>query len=84
MEGWRRDGPRLVRDFGFRDFEEALEFVERVGEGAVDYGRRPDMCLYAFNRVRLTIANQHGGGPTAAELRLVAKVDDVIAELSAR
>jgi hypothetical protein len=34
--------------------------------------------------VRLTIANQHGGGPTAAELRLVAKVDDVIAALSAR
>jgi len=84
MEGWRRDGARLVRDFGFRDFDAALEFVERVAEGAVDYGRRPDMCLYDFNRVRLTVANQHGGGPTAAELRLVAKVDDVIAQLPAR
>jgi pterin-4a-carbinolamine dehydratase len=84
MEGWRRDGARLVRDFGFRDFEEALAFVERVGVGAVDYGRRPDMCLHDFNRVRLTIANQHGSGLTAAEQRLVAKVDDVVAQLSVR
>jgi 4a-hydroxytetrahydrobiopterin dehydratase len=84
MEGWRRDGARLVREFGFRDFDEALAFVERVAAGAVDYGRRPDMCLYGFNRVRLTIANEHGAGPTAAEQRLVAKVDDVIAQLPAR
>jgi len=77
--GWRRDGTRLVRELGFRDFEEALGFVQRVAEAAVDYGRRPDMCLYGFNRVRLTIANQHGGALTLAEQRLAAKVDEVIA-----
>jgi pterin-4a-carbinolamine dehydratase len=77
---WRRDGIRLVRELGFRDFEEALAFVERLGARAVDHGRRPDLCIVDHNRVRLTIANQHGGPLTPAEQRLAEKVDGVIAD----
>jgi len=77
---WRRDGIRLVRELGFRDFDEAFAFVERVAARAVDYGRRPDLCILDHNRVRLMIANQHGGPLTLAEHRLAEKVDGVIAD----
>ncbi|HEY7253565.1 MAG TPA: 4a-hydroxytetrahydrobiopterin dehydratase [Methylomirabilota bacterium] len=76
--GWRRQGPKLVRELTFRDFEEALRFFERVADAAVDYGRRPDMCISHFNRVHLEIANPHHAGFTLAEVRLAAKVDAVI------
>jgi 4a-hydroxytetrahydrobiopterin dehydratase len=76
---WRRQGEVLVRELAFRDFDEALRFVERVAQAAVDYQRRPDMCISEFNRVRLTIANPHRAGITLAELRLAAKVDRVVA-----
>ena len=76
--GWRQDGIALVRELTFRDFDEALRFVEEVAAAAVDYLRRPDMCISEFNQVRLTIANPHHAPPTLAERRLMAKVDAII------
>ena len=75
--GWRRVGKTLIRDLSMRDFDEALRLVERVGQLAVDYLRRPDMCI-SENRVRLTIVNSHHAGLTEAELRLAAKTSAVI------
>jgi 4a-hydroxytetrahydrobiopterin dehydratase len=76
--GWRRSGESLVREFAFRDFEEAIAFVKRVAACAEDHLRRPDMCILDFNRVRLTITNPHHAGVTQAELRLAERVDEVI------
>jgi 4a-hydroxytetrahydrobiopterin dehydratase len=76
--GWHRRGQSLVRELEFRDFSEALAFLERVAGCAEDYLRRPDMCILRFNRVRLTITNPNRAGITAAELRLAEKVDAVI------
>jgi 4a-hydroxytetrahydrobiopterin dehydratase len=76
--GWRRSGQALIRELAFRDFEEAMTFVERVATAAEDHLRRPDMCILDFNRVRLTVANPRHAGITPAELRLVAKIDEFI------
>jgi 4a-hydroxytetrahydrobiopterin dehydratase len=78
LPGWRRAHDALVRDLVFRDFDEALAFIERVAAAAEDHLRRPDMCILEFNRVRLTIANPRHAGITEAELRLLAKVEAVI------
>ena len=76
---WRRVEGSLVRDLLFRDFDEALRFVEAAAAAAEDHMRRPDMCIYGFNRVRLTIANPRHAGVTEAEWRLLTKVDALIA-----
>jgi 4a-hydroxytetrahydrobiopterin dehydratase len=76
--GWRRSGQALIRELAFRDFDEAMTFVERVAKAAEDHLRRPDMCIRDFNRVRLTVANPRHAGITPAELRLVAKVNALI------
>ncbi|MEA2151775.1 MAG: 4a-hydroxytetrahydrobiopterin dehydratase [Solirubrobacteraceae bacterium] len=76
--GWRRSGQALIRELAFRDFEEAMTFVERVATAAEDHLRRPDMCILDFNRVRLTVANPRHAGITPAELRLVAKVNALV------
>jgi 4a-hydroxytetrahydrobiopterin dehydratase len=76
--GWRRVGGSLVRELSFRDFDEAFGFVQRVASEAVDHMRRPDICIFGFNRVRLTIANPHHAGLTEAELRLAQRVDAIL------
>jgi 4a-hydroxytetrahydrobiopterin dehydratase len=75
---WRRCGQALVRELTFRDFEQAISFVEELARAAEDHLRRPDMCILDFNRVRVTVANPKHAGITDAELRLVEKVDAVI------
>ena len=52
---WRRQGNALVQELRFRDFAAAMRFMERVADAAVDYERRPDMCVSEYNRVRLSI-----------------------------
>jgi pterin-4a-carbinolamine dehydratase len=78
--GWRQVGDTLVRELTFRDFEDGLRFMEEVAAAAVDYRRRPDMCITEYSRVRLTVSNLHHAGFTLAELRLASKVDAIIAE----
>jgi 4a-hydroxytetrahydrobiopterin dehydratase len=78
--GWRREGMALVREMTLRDFDEAMRFLERVAEAAVDYGRRPDMCVSEYNRVRLAVSNLHHAGFTLAEMRLVEKVNAILDE----
>ncbi len=77
---WRLEGDALVRELTMRDFDAALRLVEQVAQATVDYGRRPDMCLSEFNRVRLSIANLHHAGFTAAELRLANKAGAIVDE----
>jgi 4a-hydroxytetrahydrobiopterin dehydratase len=78
--GWRRRGEELVRVLDFREFEEALRFMERVAACAVDYRRRPDMCISEYNRLRLSITNPHRAGFTHAELRLLRRVNEILDE----
>ena len=75
-EGWRVERDALMRDFKFRDYDEAWGFAQLIA-GVVDYQRRPDMYI-SMGHVRLTIANPHRAGITLAELRLAAKVDAVV------
>jgi pterin-4a-carbinolamine dehydratase len=76
--GWElRDGA-LVRELMMRDFEHALRLLEDLARCAIDFGRRPDMCISEFNHVRLSISNPHHAGFTAAELRLAAKVNTIL------
>ena len=74
---WRRDGDALVRERALRDFGEALAFLDRIGRAVDDYGRRPDIAIIGGNRVRVIVSNGNGAGLTDAELRMVAKVDEV-------
>jgi 4a-hydroxytetrahydrobiopterin dehydratase len=76
--GWHREGMALVRELQFKEFDEALRFVEMVGREAVDHFRRPDMCILELDKVRLVIANRHHAGITLAELRLATMVSTVV------
>ena len=78
--GWRRQDDELVREVQCRDFEEAMRFAERVAACAVDYNRRPDICITELNQVRMSIVNLHHAGFTEAERRLLAKVNAIIDE----
>jgi 4a-hydroxytetrahydrobiopterin dehydratase len=75
--GWRTQGDSLVREIEFRDFSDALAFLERIAS-VENHLRRPDMCILSYNRVRLTIGNPHHAGLTAAEMRLAEKVNPLI------
>jgi pterin-4a-carbinolamine dehydratase len=77
-DSWQTHGGALVREFEFRDSDEAKAFAELVADQAVDYHRRPELTL-SSNLVRIAIPNLHHLPPTLAERRLARKVDAIVA-----
>ncbi len=51
-EGWSEIDGALERTFKFKDFAEALAFVNRVGEAAEAADHHPDIEI-SWNRVKL-------------------------------
>jgi 4a-hydroxytetrahydrobiopterin dehydratase len=68
------DEHRLGRKFRFKNFREALDFVNRVGELAEEQAHHPDIEL-GWGRVGITIFTHKIDGLTESDFILAAKVD---------
>jgi 4a-hydroxytetrahydrobiopterin dehydratase len=77
LEGgeWTRDGDEIVRDWKFKDFAEAITFVNRVADAAEEANHHPDILVHGWNRVRLSLINHSAGGLTAIDFEMAAKFD---------
>jgi 4a-hydroxytetrahydrobiopterin dehydratase len=75
---WRRDGNAIVRDFKFKDFVEAMEFVNAVAGVAEERNHHPDILVHGWNNVRLTVTNHSEGGLTEADFGLAHVIDALI------
>ena len=72
---WRQEDDALVRDFEFKDFAEAMSFVNRVADAAEERNHHPDILVHGWNKVRLTVTNHSEGGITDADFGLAHAID---------
>jgi 4a-hydroxytetrahydrobiopterin dehydratase len=72
------EGHHLRREFRFRNFREALDFVNRVGELAEEQGHHPDV-EFGWGRAAITIFTHKIDGLTESDFVLAAKVDRLYA-----
>jgi 4a-hydroxytetrahydrobiopterin dehydratase len=63
LSGWTLDGNAIRRQFVFRDFPEAVAFVQRLVPGAEAADHHPDI-LINYKRVTLTYTTHSEGGLT--------------------
>ena len=77
MSEWREEDAALVRDLEFKDFAEALAFVNRVGEAAEEANHHPDILVHGWNKVQLRLSTHTTGDVTEADHRLAAHIDEL-------
>lgn len=65
---------QLEKEYQFKDFREALDFTNKVGELAEAQGHHPDIYL-AWGKVKLTVWTHKINGLTESDFVLAAKVD---------
>jgi 4a-hydroxytetrahydrobiopterin dehydratase len=76
VPGWERaDEQSIARELKFDDFAAAIAFVNRVAEAAEEANHHPDILVYGWNKVRLTLSTHSEGGITAADFALAARID---------
>lgn len=71
---WRRDGDWLEKTSTFKDFREAMAFVNRVAELAEERNHHPDISI-SWNRVTLRLTTHDRGGLTERDFDLAQAID---------
>jgi len=75
--GWTMPNEHhLEKEYHFKDFREALGFVNRLGEAAEEAGHHPDIYL-TWGRAKVTLWTHSVGGLTESDSLLAAKADRV-------
>lgn len=64
-------------EFRFKNFKEAMEFVNKVAELAEDEGHHPDIYVF-YNKVRLQLSTHAIGGLSFNDFILAAKIDAIM------
>ncbi len=82
---WRRErigikGEAIVRKLSFRNFKEALAFFNKVAEIAEEEGHHPDMGIYGWKNVRLSLTTHAVHGLTDNDFVMAAKIDALAAQ----
>ena len=71
---WEHHDKRLKRNFEFRDFREAFEFMVKVAEIAETLDHHPDWSN-SWNKVSISISTHSAGGLTLLDRRFVEEVE---------
>ncbi|MCW2946323.1 MAG: transcriptional coactivator/pterin dehydratase [Actinoallomurus sp.] len=71
---WEIAGDAIVRTAKFKDFKEAIAFVNRVAEVAEEENHHPDITV-RWNQVTLTQTTHDAGGLTEYDFRLARRLN---------
>ena len=77
LSGWEVAGEHHLRKgYKFKNFREALDFVNRIGELAEEQGHHPDIC-FGWGKAEVTIWTLKIDGLTESDFILAAKIDNL-------
>ncbi len=59
----------------FKDFRQAIDFINKVAEIAEAEGHHPDIFLFGYNKVKLSVSTHAIGGLSENDFILASKID---------
>ncbi|MBD3208470.1 MAG: 4a-hydroxytetrahydrobiopterin dehydratase [Candidatus Nealsonbacteria bacterium] len=76
LNDWSLEDDRIKKNFEFNDFQETMEFVNKVAEIAETEEHHPDIYI-SYNRVRLTLSTHDIDALSINDFIVAAKIDDI-------
>ena len=76
LNDWSFENDSITKQFQFKDFIEALTFVNAVGLEAEKMDHHPDILMFAWNKVKITISTHDAGGVTEKDFSLAQKIEE--------
>lgn len=76
LEGWTVVGKKLQTTRKFKDFVEAIAFVNKIVEPAEAAGHHPDLEI-SYNKVTITLTTHDAGGLTSNDFGLAQAISNI-------
>ena len=73
---WSQPGEEIQRTFRFKDFVQAMAFVDRVAARAEEVQHHPDI-LIRYSRVTLSLSTHDAGGITEKDFDFASAADRI-------
>jgi 4a-hydroxytetrahydrobiopterin dehydratase len=83
LPNWKLEHGEIVRQTSFKDFLDAMDFVNQVAGAAEAAGHHPDIDI-RYNKVRLALVSHDAGGLTRRDFDLASAIEVILAESSKR
>ncbi|HEY9646726.1 MAG TPA: 4a-hydroxytetrahydrobiopterin dehydratase [Chroococcidiopsis sp.] len=77
LSGWTQEGKSIQSVRTFKDFIEAIKFVNQLVEPAESAGHHPDLMI-SYNKVTISLTTHDAGGLTSQDFALA----EVISQLA--
>ena len=74
VPSWSLEDKEIKREFRFKDFRQAMEFVNRVAAIANEQDHHPDIAI-SYNKVRLSLSTHKIGGLSLNDFIVAARID---------
>ncbi len=78
LQDWKIENGKISRTIVFKNFKEALALVNKIGELAEKEGHHPDIFLFSWNKVTVTLWTHAIKGLSENDFILAAKIDKII------
>lgn len=69
------DDKMIERHFEFKDFQAAMEFINKVADLAESEGHHPDIYLHQWNKVKISLWTHAIGGLSVNDFIVASKID---------
>ncbi|MEH2161130.1 MAG: 4a-hydroxytetrahydrobiopterin dehydratase [Nostoc sp.] len=76
LSGWTVKNSKLHITRTFKDFIEAIEFVNKLVEPAESAGHHPDIEI-SYNKVKITLTSHDAGGLTQADFDVAQAISQI-------
>lgn len=74
LEGWKRKGRFITKEFKFEEFMDGIRFVDGIARVAERLDHHPDIHI-RWTTVRLEIQTHEVGGITQLDLNLASEIE---------
>ncbi len=77
LEGWRREGDTIVKEYKSPNFRRAMDFADKVARVAEELNHHPTITI-DFNRVIVTLTTHTHGGLTDRDFQEASLIDGLL------
>ena len=75
---WKTEKNGLTKEFEFKNFVEAVAFVDKIVPLAEAMNHHPDILIYGYKKVKITLYTHSEKKITEKDYNLAKKIDKLI------
>jgi 4a-hydroxytetrahydrobiopterin dehydratase len=74
LHGWELEQSAITREYRFKNFVEAMSFVNKIADIANEENHHPDLFI-SYNRVKVELSTHKIGGLSINDFIVASKID---------